>query len=46
MSYRICMDMKTQKTDAQKSDEQWRAELSPEQYEILRRKGTERAFTG
>ena len=29
-----------------KSDEQWREELSPEEYEITRNKGTERAFTG
>lgn len=30
----------------EKSEDQWREELTPEQYEILRRKGTERPFTG
>jgi peptide-methionine (R)-S-oxide reductase len=29
-----------------KSDEEWKEELSPEEYRILREKGTERAFTG
>ncbi len=29
-----------------KTDAEWKKELSPEQYEILRQKGTERAFTG
>ena len=30
----------------ERSDDEWRKTLTPEQYEVMRRKGTERAFTG
>ena len=33
-------------TEMHLTDAEWRERLAPQQYEILRRKGTERAFTG
>ncbi len=38
------MERKTQ--DLPKTEQEWKERLTPEQFEILRRKGTERAFTG
>ena len=32
--------------EIEKTDEEWREQLTPEQYEILRNHGTEPAFTG
>ncbi|MBA3728426.1 MAG: peptide-methionine (R)-S-oxide reductase MsrB [Actinobacteria bacterium] len=32
--------------EVQKTDQEWREQLTPEQYDVLRRKSTERPFTG
>jgi peptide-methionine (R)-S-oxide reductase len=39
-------EAKTNRFEVTKTDEEWKKLLTPIQYEVLRKKGTERAFTG
>lgn len=39
-------DMNKSEFPIKKSEAQWQQELTPEEYNVLRKKGTERAFTG
>ena len=40
------MSDSTETREVTHTDDEWREQLTPEQYQVLRRAGTERAFTG
>src|SRR5688572_5359492 len=46
MQMKLRKDKTDEAREVAKTDEEWRTELSPLEYEVMRRKGTEPAFTG
>src|SRR5256885_13516710 len=46
MAVGACSTMAGMKDKIQKPEEEWKKELTPEQYQVCRMKGTERPFTG
>lgn len=44
--YNYTLDYPKHIEEVKKSDAEWKAQLSPEAYDVLRHEGTERAFTG